>query len=71
MAERWIFEVIQFGMVMAEGSCPDKDTAIREAGHYTMMYGQDGECKAIVRRPGDKSGLAAKRRAITESLAHQ
>lgn len=50
MIERWIFEVIQDGMVVAEGDCSDRDTALREAGHYVMMYGQDGEVKAIVRR---------------------
>jgi len=49
MQERWIFEVIQGGMVVAEGDCSDRDTAIREASHYCAQYGQDGPCKAIVR----------------------
>jgi len=48
--ERWIFEVEQAGQIVAEGSAPDKDGALREAGHYVMVYGQDGPCKAIVRQ---------------------
>lgn len=50
MKERWIFEVIQDDMIVAEGECSDRDTALSEAAHYTMMYGQDGPVKAIVRR---------------------
>lgn len=45
----WVFEVEQDGKVVASGSAPDRDTALREAGHYVMMYGQDGDCQAIVR----------------------
>lgn len=66
MSERWLFEVIQDGMVVAEGSCTDRETAVHEAGHYVMMYGQDGECKAIVRRPGERRALVAKRRMLAE-----
>ena len=62
--ERWIFEVVQGGMVVASGEATDRDTALHDAGHYVMMYGQDGEAKAIVRRPGDKRALVAKRRLI-------
>lgn len=64
---RWLFEVIQDGMVVASGDCTDRDTALREAGHYVMIYGQDGECKAIVRKPGDRKALVAKRRLIGEN----
>lgn len=64
MTERWLFEVVQDGTVVASGDCSDRDTAIREAGHYVMMYGQDGDCQAIVRRPGDKKALVAKRRLL-------
>lgn len=64
MPERWLFEVIQDRAVVAEGEAPDRDTALREAGHYVMMYGQDGDCQAIVRRPGDRKALVAKRRAL-------
>lgn len=53
MRERWIFEVMQGGQVVAEGDAPDRDTALREAGHYVMMYGQDGSCQAIVRQDED------------------
>lgn len=48
--ERWIFEVIQDGMVVAEGDCSDCETAVREAAHYCSQYGQDGPVKALVRR---------------------
>ena len=64
MAERWLFEVIQDGMIVAGGETLDQDSAIREAGHYVMMYGQDGECTAIVRKPGDKKALIARNRVI-------
>jgi hypothetical protein len=50
MSERWVFEVMENGQVVAEGETGDRDTALREAGHYVMMYGQDGgDVKAIVR----------------------
>lgn len=62
--ERWKFEVVQDGMVVAYGECPSRETAIAEAGHYVMMYGQDGECSAIVRRPGDKRALYHKRKLL-------
>ena len=48
--ERWIFEVMQNGEVVADGDAPDRETALREAAHYCMMYGQDGPVKAIVRQ---------------------
>lgn len=56
--ERWEFEVHQGGMVVAAGEAPDRDTAIREAGHYTMMYGQDGPAHAIVRRKRSRQSAA-------------
>lgn len=49
MTERWEFQVMQGGIVVAEGDAPDRDSALREAGHYVMMYGQDGACSAIVK----------------------
>lgn len=64
MTERWLFEVIQGGMVVAEGSCPDQHTAMQEAAHYVMMYGQDGDVQAIVRKPGEKRALRHKRRLL-------
>ena len=50
MNTRWIFEVTENGQVVAEGDAPDRETALSEAAHYVMMYGQDGgEVKATVR----------------------
>jgi len=49
MTKRWKFEVTENGKWVAGGECPDQQDALREAGHYTMMYGQDGgDVKALV-----------------------
>jgi hypothetical protein len=42
MTSEWEFEVEQEGLIVAEGSAPDEETARREAMHYAMMYVQDG-----------------------------
>lgn len=47
MPEDWHFKVFQDGMVVAEGE-GSEDAMIREAGHYCMMYGQDGPVHAVV-----------------------
>lgn len=41
------FEILQDGMVVASGSCANRDRAIAEAHHYAMMYGQDGPVEVI------------------------
>lgn len=64
--ERWFFDVIQDGMVVAAGDCTSREVALAEAGHYVRMYGQDGECQAIVRKPGDRKALAARRRLLAK-----
>jgi hypothetical protein len=42
------FSVMQDGLKVASGECPDRETAEREANHYAMMYGQDGPVKVKV-----------------------
>jgi hypothetical protein len=42
MTQRWKFEVTENGQWVVGGETGDRDSAVREAGHYTMMYGQDG-----------------------------
>jgi len=58
MTKRWKFEVTENGQWVAGGDCTDERTAVREAGHYVMMYGQDGgEVQALVwsgRKPRQK-----------------
>ena len=46
---RWSFLVEQDGMVVASGDAPTEDGAKREAGHYAMMYSQDGPVKVSVK----------------------
>ena len=46
---RWSFLVEQDGMVVASGDAPTEDGAKREAGHYAMMYAQDGPVKVSVK----------------------
>jgi hypothetical protein len=46
---RWNFSVEQDGIVVASGDAPTEDGAKREAGHYAMMYAQDGPVKASVK----------------------
>ena len=49
MTQRWKFEVRENGQWVAGGDGPDKDSVLREAMHYTAMYGQDGgDVKALV-----------------------
>jgi hypothetical protein len=51
----WGFAVADNGQVVAMGDAPDRDTAIREAGHYLMMYGQDGgDVRSIVCEGSDE-----------------
>lgn len=45
---RWKFTIEQGGMTVASGSAGDRDTALREAAHYTVVYGQDGPAIAKV-----------------------
>jgi hypothetical protein len=33
----WKFEVEQDKMIVASGTAPDRDTAMREANHYAIM----------------------------------
>ena len=49
---RWNFSVEQDGMVVASGEAPTEAEAKREAGHYAMMYAQDGPVKVSVKRFG-------------------
>jgi hypothetical protein len=42
---RWNFTVEQDGMEVASGEAPTEDEAKREAGHYALMYSQDGPVK--------------------------
>ena len=46
----YVFYVRQNGEVEAKGFCPDRETAEREAGHYAMMYSQDGPVKVSIRK---------------------
>lgn len=46
---RWSFLVEQDGMVVASGDAPTEAEAKREAGHYAMMYAQDGPVKVSVK----------------------
>ena len=50
---RWSFLVEQDGMVVASGDAPTEAEAKREAGHYAMMYAQDGPVKVSVKRFGE------------------
>ena len=51
---RWIFKIEQDSQVVASGSAPTKFTAMREAAHYTMMYGHDGPVKTTVFKEKEK-----------------
>ncbi len=46
---RWEFAVEQDGMVVASGETPSEAEAKREAGHYAMMYSQDGLVKVSIK----------------------
>lgn len=60
---RWKFEVTENGQWVAGGEANDRDSALREAAHYGMMYRQDGgDVKALVwtgRKPRIKSARVA------------
>jgi hypothetical protein len=54
MNTQWVFEVFENGSVVAEGSAPDQESAVREAAHYVLIYGQDGgKVSALVREDTD------------------
>lgn len=46
----WAFYVHQDDMVVASGFAPDRDTAMREANHYAMMYSTEGKVKWSIRK---------------------
>jgi hypothetical protein len=46
---RWKFSVEQDGMEVASGEAPTEAESKREAGHYAMMYAQDGPVKVSVK----------------------
>jgi len=43
------FYIIQDGLTIVTGACSTRAIAEREANHYAMMYGQDGEVKVKYR----------------------
>lgn len=47
-ADEYEFEVWQEGNYMAGGYADDLEYVQREANHYAMMYGQDGEVKVKI-----------------------
>lgn len=65
---RWLFEVVQEGIVVASGESCEKAAAIAEAAHYCRMYRQDGPCTAIVRQLGEPKGKAQLRKLLAESM---
>lgn len=55
---RWRFKITENGSWVAGGDCSDRDTALREAAHYAMQYGQDGgEVRGEVWEVGSKRRL--------------
>jgi hypothetical protein len=46
---RWEFSVEQDGMVVASGEAPSEAEAKMEAGHYALMYSQDGLVKVSIK----------------------
>lgn len=61
MIDECEFEVTQGGMTVARGSGPH-DSAVAEATHYALMYGQDGPVDWKVYRI-TRSATGRKRRA--------
>lgn len=56
MPKSWKFDVTENGQWVAGGETHDRDTALREAKHYVMMYGQDGgDVNAVVREVTEES----------------
>ena len=52
MAERrWRFTVRQGGMIVAQGSAPDMQSARTEALHYGRVYAQDGPTLIVIIPP--------------------
>ncbi len=45
--ERYIAQLKQGGIIVAEVDAPTKEQAIKEINHYAMMYSEDGEVKII------------------------
>lgn len=59
--EEYEYEVWQGHAWQAGGSTVDAETAIAEADHYAMMYGQDGpvEVRFYIKREVSRDELAA------------
>ena len=47
-ADEYEFEVWQEGNYVSGGYADDLESVQREANHYAMMYGQDGEVKVKI-----------------------
>ncbi len=45
--KRYIAQLKQGGIIVAEVDAPTEEEAIREINHYFMMYSQDGEVEII------------------------
>lgn len=50
MNSRWEFSVEQDGIVVASGEAANEQDAKREAGHYALMYSQDGPVKVSLKQ---------------------
>lgn len=50
MSEQHRFELWQGGLMVAAVESPDKDRALLEAGHYAMIYSQDGPVEIKIKR---------------------
>jgi hypothetical protein len=45
---RWEFIVEQDDMIVAKGEAPTEAEAMREAGHYSLIFSQDGPVKVTL-----------------------
>lgn len=50
MSSRFRYELWQNGMRVAAVDAPDDESALREIGHYAMMYSQDDPVPVRVRQ---------------------
>jgi len=48
----WGVKELDTGLIVARGSVPTADEAIREAAHYAIQYGQDGPVCYWVKQDG-------------------